>query len=352
MHELLYIMIRRNWKTIKVHLGWWLIYILLEIFVTRGMNGRFSTWEYYLIFYILNIILFYFHAFVTMDTISFNKKEKSVKFIILLFTELAIYFGLSMLLSGIILYTAGSAFSLPELNLRFVSGTFWRSILCLGFSSGYFFHRQFMLKQKLESEHQIAMEKIKNQLLATEQEFLRAQINPHLLFNTLNFIKYASKKDPKLAEEAIFRFSEIMTYALSGEQKRLSSLNKEVAQIRNIIGLNRLRFGKNLVLEYCEDIGFDHEMPPIILLTLVENIFKHGDFQSAAFPVKINVQADARHIYFTTENLIKKNPNRSSSNTGLRNIKSRLSQSHSNNSYFEATKDGNIFRTKLEITFD
>lgn len=344
-------MIKKHWKNIKTHIGWWLLYVILEILVTRGMTGRFSTWEYYLSFYILNIVMFYFHAFVTMDAVSFNKKERSIKFLLLLISELTIYFILSMLLSGMLQYTTLSRFAFPSLDLRYVSGTLWRSILCLGFSSGYFFHRQFLQKQKQESEHQIAMEKIHNQLLKTEQDFLRAQINPHLLFNTLNFIRYASKNDPSQAEEAILRFSQIMTYALSGDQKSLSSLEKEVAQIRNIIGLNSLRYGENLSLDYEEDLRADHDIPPIILLTLVENIFKHGDFQDQDYPVKILVQAYETNMFFLTENLISEKQTAISSNTGLQNIRSRLSQAYSGRHTFIAGAEGNLFRTELRIVF-
>lgn len=343
-------MIKKQWTQWKRHVYVWLSYILMEVIVTRAMNGYFSTKEYYVSFYALNITLFYFHAFITMKPFS-KQKPKTFLFLLLFILELSIYFLTSLILSGLLNYHNGRGFILPELNVKFIFGTIWRSVIFIMVSTGYYFHVQFLLKQKKESEHEIAMEKLQNQLLTSQQNYLRSQINPHILFNTLNFIRHASKKDPKLAEEAILRFSEIMSYALSGDQKGLSSLKREITQIKNIIGLNRLRFGTNINMEYIEQIHFDHYLPPIILLTIVENIFKHGNFQEPSIPAVIEIYADENLLVCKTSNSIVSKNDTGGTHIGLKNIVTRLEKTYGECFTFRYGRAEDIFTTELTINF-
>ncbi|WP_210405069.1 sensor histidine kinase [Pedobacter sp. G11] len=322
----------------------------MEVIVTRGINGYFSTKEYYISFYALNITLFYFHAFVTMKPFS-RQRPRTFLFLLLFILELSVYFLTSLILGGVLNYHNGRGFILPELSIKFIFGTIWRSVIFIMVSTGYYFHVQFLLKQKKESEQEIAMEKLQNELLTSQQNYLRAQVNPHILFNTLNFIRHASKKDPKLAEEAILIFSEIMSYALSGDQKELSSLKRETAQIQNIIKLNRLRFGTNLNLEYTEQIHFDHYLPPIILLTIVENIFKHGNFQEPSIPAIIKIYADEDVLVLKTSNSIMNKNDTGGTHIGLKNILARLDKTYGQWFEFRYGPVGNIFTTELTINF-
>nr|WP_256377626.1 histidine kinase [Pedobacter sp. KBS0701] len=110
-----------------------------------------------------------------------------------------------------------------------------------------------------------------------EKDFLRAQINPHLLFNTLNFIRHATKHHTADASFAISALTDLMEYALEDSKSDYVPLNKEIEQMENLIELNRLRFEHLLNLNYTKDISnVKAVILPIILLTLAETYSNMG----------------------------------------------------------------------------
>lgn len=342
---------KKFWRDRKAHLICWSVFIFLEVVVAAAISGRFSSTAYYVLFYALNISLFYFNALVVMPCIPKGKVYGYWRFWILLILEISLYICLAMFISVLLQYIYHTSSYKPSFDKRYFASILWRGSFFMAYSIGYYYLRAYLKKENRKANERIDLEVLKNQLLVAESNYLRAQINPHLLFNTLSFIKYATKKDPKLAEEAVLRFSEIMTYALSGEQKHLENLDKEVSQINNIIGLNRLRFGNNFYLNYSADINYNHTIPPIILLTLVENLFKHGNFQDKDDPSEISISADRNKLSFVTRNLISQNSSSEDKHIGLSNILLRLDSAYQGKYKFEYGQQGRFFITKLEIDF-
>lgn len=233
--------------------------------------------------------------------------------------------------------------------MKYISTNFYRGIYFALYGTGYYFLINYLRKQEKTLTQAVENERLQNELLRAEQDFLRAQINPHLLFNTLSFIKYAAKTNPDEANEAIMRLSGIMGFALDNNTETIL-LTKELEQVENIIGLNQLRFNHTLNIDYVKKLeNTQATIIPIILLTLVENIFKHGNLMEKKYPAKIHVTATDDYILLQTSNLPNQNSHTVSNHTGLANITSRLNQVYKNTYEFKHGMEGNLFKVDIKI---
>ena len=158
-----------------------------------------------------------------------------------------------------------------------------------------------------------------------ELHFLKAQINPHLLYNTLShFHAKAEDFDPDLAK-GILKLSEIMRYSLTDSTDNTVSLEGEIIQISNLIDLHQLRYGGKLFIELEVSIQhFNAQIYPLLLLSFVENALKHGQLQDKNYPVKIALKTDHNMLTFSTKNRKNKAAMVISTNIGLSNIQKRL----------------------------
>ncbi len=151
----------------------------------------------------------------------------------------------------------------------------------------------------LRKEHEL---QTKN--MQTELNFLRSQINPHFLFNTLNNLYALTlKKDPR-APEIIIKLSEMMRYMLYECNEKRVPLHKEVHYIRNYLDLERLRQGSGgtITFEVQGDLN-DQQIAPLMFIPFLENAFKHGlNNQLATGFVHAELKINGQHITFFIEN--------------------------------------------------
>lgn len=129
-------------------------------------------------------------------------------------------------------------------------------------------------EQQKEREHLYVLE---NEKVSTELKYLKAQLNPHFLFNTLNNLySYVVTKSPK-APDMVLQLSEILDYILYKSQNRYVSLEEEVKTIENYIALEQIRYGDRLKVSFDkENLKKPTQISPLLLLSMVENAFKHG----------------------------------------------------------------------------
>jgi two-component system LytT family sensor kinase len=182
--------------------------------------------------------------------------------------------------------------------------------------------------------------------------FLKAQINPHFLHNTLNFL-YA-KSLPLSAElsEGILTLSDIMRYALSegNAENGKALLKHEVEHVRNVIKINQLRFSNNLHVKFeVNGILNGATIIPFVLITLVENAFKHGDLKSSEYPIEINLNVTGESLNFYCRNKKKSGPKELSTGIGLDNIRKRLDMAYGKNYNFVVRDEDGFYTTKLTI---
>jgi sensor histidine kinase YesM len=182
--------------------------------------------------------------------------------------------------------------------------------------------------------------------------FLKAQINPHFLHNTLNFLYSKSLPYSPELSEGILTLSDIMRYALSeGNAKDgKAPLKDEIEHLRNVIKINQLRFSNNLKVELdVEGVINGAQIIPFVLITLVENAFKHGDLKSEDHPIVIKIKVDGKHLYFYCRNKKKTGPKELSTGIGLDNIKKRLDLAYGEKYHFLVKDDADFYTTELII---
>lgn len=195
-------------------------------------------------------------------------------------------------------------------------------------------------------------EKLKEDKKEAELRFLKAQTNPHFLFNSLNSIYGLALDKSDKTPDLILKLSNILSYTLYEANTKLIDLKKEVDLIENIIDLEKERFGKRVDISFEKEGDFKNlKIPPLILIPLVENAFKHGiknEVNKGWIHIKIIVRG--QKLLFSIENTI---PNNSNVNNigglGLKNVSRRLDLLYSNNKKFEAQDLGSTFSVKLEI---
>lgn len=335
---------------LRIHLICWLAYIFIEVVLAGIVSGKFNNFFFYALFYLVNIGIFYFHSLWVMPLLYKNSKNRIIHFLLGVVLAYTLYL-IGATVANLLLGAMGLRASPLEITVRYVGVTVSRASLFIMFASGYFYLNRHLERKDIEIQQLREIEGLKYQLVIAEKDFLRAQINPHLLFNTLTFIRNASKNSPEKVAVAIAALTELMEYALEDSKSEVVPLAREIAQMENLIKLNRLRFEHLLNLNYIKDIqNGSATILPIILLTLVENMFKHGILNDPIHPAVIEVSTIGSEIRFRTSNLIKTNNRISGHQSGLRNIKDRLEHAFPNNYEFNYGMNENYFQAQLKIS--
>lgn len=139
---------------------------------------------------------------------------------------------------------------------------------------------------------------------AAELNYLRSQTNPHFLFNTLNNIYSLARDKSDLAPESILRLSKILRFMLYETRGEYISIGQEVKIISDYISLEQLRYDESLQVNFNHDIeDMNQAIPPLLLIALVENAFKHGVSETTGRPfVDIHLSVNERRLAFIIKN--------------------------------------------------
>ncbi len=177
---------------------------------------------------------------------------------------------------------------------------------------------------------------IEKEKIQTELNFLKNQINPHFLFNVLNNIYSLSYTNDKKAAPMIAKLSKILHYMLYDCNENKVLLNKELELLKNFIALHLLRFDEHKNIDfYDEGINLNHKIAPLILLTLLENSFKHGDIDTNKkgwIQVECIVDNNILHYNVSNSISISEKLKHKSKGIGHLNIKKQL-EIHYNKKY-------------------
>ncbi len=196
-----------------------------------------------------------------------------------------------------------------------------------------------------EQEHFYEKEK-----LAGELKFLKTQVNPHFLFNTLNNIYSLAYRQDSNAAPMVATLSKIMRYHLYDGSRERVSLRKEAEMLQDYIALQRLKHGDALHVDfYSEGIEGHHEIAPLILINFIENSFKHGDAETnpEAF-VNINLAVDGAQLHFLIENSFRPS-GVSDEGFGLKNAERLLDLAYPGRHTVEVRKEEGVFAVEVKI---
>ena len=207
------------------------------------------------------------------------------------------------------------------------------------------FIRTRQIKQQLKDE------KAKN--TEAELAWLKNQINPHFLFNTLNNISSLTQIDPDAAQDAIAQLSDLLRYAMYETNKKTVPIGGEIDFMRNYISLMKLRCNEQTQVEVDFDVDNQQstEIAPLLFISLIENAFKHGVSSSRPSSIHISLKDEDGQFVFCCDNTNypKDDADRSGSGIGLENTRRRLELMYNGRYTWEQTLADNVYHVKITL---
>ncbi len=284
-----------------------------DIFLQRGINH---------IWCLLFIVpLHYIFLEYTLSTIKLSLKTILTGLLLIVLHLLLYSFGLyGWRELGVLLhiYTPTQAFAKPCDGVQFFMAYSMASLFFFGIVRHiYNYIRLKQAEQKLRIEKQEA-----------ELNYLKSQTNPHFLFNTLNNIYSLTRDKSDLAPESILRLSKILRFMLYETGGDYIAIEQEIKIISDYIALEQLRYDESLHVNFNYDIeDMKQAIPPLLLIPLVENAFKHGVSETRQDPfVNIHLSLKQGQLNFTVKNSTEASPENKTvkENIGLSNLRRQL----------------------------
>lgn len=316
----------KNKGSIVIHIIFWLFLTMICVMAIVSSEKGTSWYEimvHFGYYGLINISIFYINYMLLIPQLVRERKKYALYIIsiVLLIVFMGVLKTLVALLysdiilnyvnekTGVKIYT-----ELPQYIFRsiFISGFFIVISSLIKFAVDWFGNER--VQRQLESEKK-----------DMEIQFLKSQLNPHFLFNSLNNIySLAYQKSDKTAD-AVLKLSEIMRYMIYESNDSWVSLSKEIEYVKSFIELQKLRFKDGAAVELTINGEIDDQpIVPLILISFVENAFKHGVANDPNDPIKINLIANRKILHFSITNK-KNNFNKDEmGGVGLNNVERRL----------------------------
>jgi two-component system LytT family sensor kinase len=204
--------------------------------------------------------------------------------------------------------------------------SFWSSFVGSSLTNVFFLFLSAALKFSIDwFLNERVQRDLETQRLTAELAFLKSQINPHFLFNSLNSIYSLAYQKSDTTPEAILKLSEIMRYMLYESNDNKVDLEKELLYLQNYIDLQKIRFGNKAFVDFkiTGEVG-NQKIVPLLLIAFIENAFKHGVASDASSPIKLFINLDGSKLHFYMENKKHMNNRDMEGGVGLNNVKRRL----------------------------
>lgn len=233
----------------------------------------------------------------------------------------------------------------PNMWIGFFSGVFMFLLLNCVIAAIAIGIRHFIRVRQIKQ--QLQDEKAKN--TEAELAWLKSQINPHFLFNTLNNISSLTQINPDAAQDAIAQLSDLLRYAMYETNKKTVPIQGEVEFMRNYIALMELRCNEKTEVTTTFDVGQNIEIAPLLFISLIENAFKHGVSSNRPSKIDINLLQNDDELVFSCDNTNypKDDADRSGSGIGLENTRRRLDLMYANRYKWEQTLEGEMYHIKI-----
>jgi two-component system LytT family sensor kinase len=312
------------------------------------------------LYFLLNAVLFYSNYYllsvINMDRYKYLKRT-------LIFLVLCICYLLvnHMLMQYMHAIGMGSYLYIPDTK-KFIGTRIIRFMYLITASYTYWLVENKIAAERnlfiIEKQRVIELERItllEKEKLTSELNYLRLQINPHFIFNTLSFIYAEVLRYSEKAARGVILLSDIMGNVLIEPTERGEiPLSQEITHISNIIEINQLRFNKKLFINYDAPVAGDVDdlkIIPFILVNFVENVFKYANLSDAGNPVDIKLSLSGNQLHFYIHN--KKNarkPVSKSTGIGITNVQKRLSLVYPGDYDLNIENQDDFFTVNLNLT--
>lgn len=333
-----------------LHVLFWTIFVFVGSFIFSYQQN--FPYEFYLVNFLVHLPLFLFYTYGTIyfliPRFLLSRKYRLFfpAFILLtcfttflrILVSRYIYFALFI---PKILYP--SEWFSPEI---FVINTFWIVAPAIVFAM-FKYYKNWLNTQTLANEAE-------RKQLASELQVLKAQLNPHFLFNTFNNLYVLALQKSDKTPEVISRMSDLFHYVLYECNSAEVPVSKELKLISDYIQLEELRYAERLSIRVKNEIeNPEFLVPPMMLYTFVENCFKHGCANDPDSPwINLTIKTSGNRFEFEASNSIPRlayTGKEKGGGVGLSNIKRRLELLYPKNHRLEIKNDNNVFVVRLEI---
>ncbi len=338
-----------NWlKRLLLHSICWLFFIAIFLFVsTNGFKASQGFVIHFIGMSLLNVAIFYINLYFIIP-LTLNK-HRFLSWILSILMAIVVFafvkYGFSFYLfyvkqllntindrkveiPGFLVYTG--------VNI-FINGFFVFLSTVLKFTADWFINE----KEKSELERQ---------RLSAELAFLKSQINPHFLFNSLNNIYSLAYQKSASTPDAILKLSEIMRYMLYESNDEKVLLKKELTYLQSYIDLQKLRFGDKAYIDFKIEGQITTQLiVPLLLISFVENAFKHGLATSKETPIYIGASVYENKLLFVVKNKKNKLNKDQTGGIGMANVKRRLDLGYPDNYKLSIEEDADNYNCELFI---
>ena len=327
--------------TLILHLGFW----LLLTFVLAMLNHSESSFGTKLIIVFLSISFYAVIIYANLLYLfpKYLEDKKLGKHLIILMLFAALLTPIKTLVLYFVLSSEEKGFIIDNQYFNFLSTFF------VGIASSIYYILNDWVKGQGEKQE------LTNKTLQSELNFLKSQINPHFLFNTLNSLYALTLKKSDLAPEIVLKLSEMMRYMLYECNEKSVYLYKEITYLNNYLELEKLRHGKkmNINLKINGDAG-QKQIAPLIFIPFVENCFKHGlSHQITEGFVNININIMEEEITLHIENSkapsVPGSGEKKSGGIGLVNVRRRLELLYPNYYELSVNDTPNTYQITLKL---
>lgn len=327
-------------KTVAYHLVGWLFYSTYSTVATfvRDSPPNFVFWRVALSI-LINVYLFYAIVYWVNPYIFEKRNYRKVigTYILICISYYWIHYlriWVRTLNETLPEHFTSHAFLVPQFIVFIVEFT--------AFALVYGFYH-FSLRQQKEK---LVLEQEKYQI---EIGFLRGQIHDHFVYNMLNLFHDKAEVYSEELAEGILTLSDLMRYSVTECTDGLVALEKEVECVRSLIALNQQRFGETIQVKFSIEGQIDDwQVPHLSILTLVENVFKHGSLKAS--PLEFDLKVSAQRLDFTTKNASKPTQASASTGIGTKNLERRLNLIIPARARLTSLEDNHFFYTHLTIT--
>lgn len=331
-------LLKKKLRTLQVAI-WTIFYVFLLLYTLQ-------KWEYPVYSFWAATIATAFYFIAVYSNASwlipqFYKKGKRVAYIVLSVSLIAILLLSRMAVEYLVLLPLHLKFyswSLSHFSFVFITNF-------LAFAFGALLRVSIDYLSLLRQQ-----EALKTRQMATELNLLKSQVQPHFLFNTLNNIYYLAYTKNERTPEVISKLSEIMRYFVDEAPKERVPLSTEIQFLRNYIELEQIRMLHPVQPSFSVKADKSLLIPPMLLVPLVENIFKHGiDKTIEHNEVCIELRLTNGHLQFTTRNTINRHEKKQDSGVGLANLARRLDILYGDQYELNTSCENNIFTVILKF---
>ncbi|MGN7986346.1 sensor histidine kinase [Pedobacter sp. 22226] len=343
----------KNWVSeYKIHIISWTCFIFWETVLVGLFFGVFGKFGNYAVHYVINIAFFYIHAnLLKIGTQPYRNAYWKVPLFII--SEIAVYMSFVYMFDNFLAHYTNLLSGVQLPFLKRIINLAWRASFFMLFSTGYFFLRRYLSekteKERIEKQRfQMLLDKERTdkELLMSKNAFLKAQINPHLLFNTFEFIHQKIRQHSPEDAQVMVYLSDMMRFAATTEhQEGYIKVNEEITQCQNLIKLHQLTQGQVFIeLAFSPDV-LGIRLIPLVLLTILENMFKHGNLFDRDNKATIDIYMDGEALKIESRNLPGLVKNEVGFGSGLDNIRTRLDYTYGRAAEMNAFIDEEGFYT-------